>query len=160
MGQVGKLNYVDGKLGAPTSGQQTTRILFSTITAPGTVSQLEFFKNFQGLTPGQTNLNASKLDSMESMIVKSIWLLQLGTAGQSLLFGLSSQQTMDILIGNQTVVKDLQFTSIAIQLGKRLTACTLTAVSQLMKRQRLHQLSKLCRPLKLVCSPILFYHPK
>jgi hypothetical protein len=33
--------------------------------------------------------------------------LQLGTAGQSLLFGLSSQQTMDILIGNQTVVKDL-----------------------------------------------------
>jgi hypothetical protein len=31
MAQVSKLNYVDGKLGAPTSGQQTTRVLFNTI---------------------------------------------------------------------------------------------------------------------------------
>ena len=107
MGQIGKLNYTDGKLGAPTSGQQTTRILFNTITAPGTTSSLEFFKNFQGLTQGQTNLATSKLDSMESMVVKEIMLLQLGTTANSILFGGSVQQTLDVVIGNQTVVKDL-----------------------------------------------------
>lgn len=107
MGQVGKLNYTDGKLGAPTSGQQTTRILFSTIVSPGTTSSLEFFKNFQGLSQGQTNLSSSKLDSMESVVVKEIMLLQIGTTAASILFGGSVQQTLDIVIGNQTVVKDL-----------------------------------------------------
>ena len=34
MAQVSKLNYVDSKLGAPSSGQQTTRVLFNTIEAP------------------------------------------------------------------------------------------------------------------------------
>jgi hypothetical protein len=81
MSQVGKLGYVDSKLGAPTSGQQTTRILFNTIEAPGTTSSLSFFKNFQGLTDGQTNLTQNKLDSMESMVIKTIWLAQFSTAG-------------------------------------------------------------------------------
>jgi hypothetical protein len=81
MSQVGKLGYVDSKLGAPTSGQQTTRILFNTIEAPGTTSSLSFFKNFQGLTNGQTNLTQNKLDSMESMVIKTIWLAQFTTAG-------------------------------------------------------------------------------
>ena len=83
MSQVGKLWYVDSKLGAPTSGQQTTRILFNTIEAPGTTSSLSFFKNFQGLTNGQTNLTQNKLDSMESMVIKTIWLAQFTTAGES-----------------------------------------------------------------------------
>jgi hypothetical protein len=81
MSQVGKLGYVDSKLGAPTSGQQTTRILFNTIEAPGTTSSLSFFKNFQGLTNGQTNLTQNKLDSMESMVIKTIWLAQFDTDG-------------------------------------------------------------------------------
>jgi hypothetical protein len=76
MSQVGKLGYVDSKLGAPTSGQQTTRILFNTIENPGATSTLTFFKNFQGLTNGQTNLTQNRLDSMESMIIKTIWLAQ------------------------------------------------------------------------------------
>jgi len=76
MSQVNKLSFVDGKLGAPTSGQQTTRVLFNTIEAPGTTSSLTFFRNFQGLTNGQTNLTQNKLDSMESMVIKSIWLSQ------------------------------------------------------------------------------------
>jgi hypothetical protein len=83
MGQVGKLGYVDSKLGAPTSGQQTTRILFNTIEAPGTTSTLTFFKNFQGLTNGQTNLTQNKLDSMESMVIKTIYLA-ICTAGTHL----------------------------------------------------------------------------
>jgi hypothetical protein len=29
--QVSKLNYVDAKLGAPTSGQQTTRYIYDTV---------------------------------------------------------------------------------------------------------------------------------
>jgi len=107
MAQVSKLNYVDGKLGAPTSGQQTTRVLFNTIEAPGTTSSLTFFRNFQGLTNGQTNLTQNKLDSMESMVIKTIWLAQLDTTPRVVLFGSAAQQTLSIIVGNQTVVKNL-----------------------------------------------------
>jgi hypothetical protein len=107
MSQVGKLGYVDSKLGAPTSGQQTTRILFNTIEAPGTTSSLSFFKNFQGLTNGQTNLTQNKLDSMESMVIKTIWLAQYATDGTLSSFGGFTQQTLSVIVGNQTVVKNL-----------------------------------------------------
>jgi hypothetical protein len=107
MSQVGKLGYVDSKLGAPTSGQQTTRILFNTIENPGTTSSLSFFKNFQGLTNGQTNLTQNKLDSMESMVIKTIWLAQLSTGSVLSALGGNVQQTLSIIVGNQTVVKNL-----------------------------------------------------
>jgi hypothetical protein len=107
MSQVSKLSFVDGKLGAPTSGQQTTRILFNTIEAPGTTSTLVFFKNFQGLTNGQTNLTSNKLDSMESMVIKTIWLTQITTSGILQPIGGFAQQTVSIIVGNQTVVKNL-----------------------------------------------------
>ena len=107
MAQVSKLSFVDGKLGAPTSGQQTTRVLFNTIDAPGTTSSLTFFRGFQGLTNGQTNLTQNKLDSMESMVIKTIWLAQYNTAGSLQTFGALVQQTVSIIVGNQTVVKNL-----------------------------------------------------
>lgn len=107
MSQVKKLGYVDSKLGAPSSGQQTTRVLFNTIEAPGSTSSLSFFRNFQGLTNGQTNLNQNKLDSMESMVIKSIWLAQFNSAGVLVNFGGLRQQTISIIVGNQTVVKSL-----------------------------------------------------
>ena len=105
--QPQKLAYVDGKLGAPTSGQQTTRVLFSTIEAPGATTTLNFFRNFQGLTNGQTNLNQNKLDSMESMVIKTIYLCQLTTAGAVASLAGGTAQTVSIIVGNQTVVKDL-----------------------------------------------------
>jgi len=107
MSQISKLGYVDSKLGAPSSGQQTTRILFNTIEAPGTTSSLSFFKNFQGLTNGQTNLTQNKLDSMESMVIKTIWLAQYTTGREIINFGAYAQQTVSIIVGNQTVVKNL-----------------------------------------------------
>jgi hypothetical protein len=39
-------------------------------------ARLTFFKNFPGLTNGQTNLTQNRLDSMESMVIKTIWLAQ------------------------------------------------------------------------------------
>jgi len=107
MNQITKLGYVDNKLGAPNDGQQTTRILFNTIVAPGTTSTLSFFKNFQGLTNGQTNLTNNKLDSMESMVIKTIMLTQFNTDGTLQNFGGLVQQTVSIIVGNQTVVKNL-----------------------------------------------------
>lgn len=108
MSQVGKLGFVDSKLGAPVSGQQTTRVLFNTIEAPGATSSLTFFRNFQGLTNGQTNLTQNKLDSMESMVIKTIWLAQFNTDGVLFNFGdIFRQQTLSIIVGNQTVVKNL-----------------------------------------------------
>jgi hypothetical protein len=107
MSQISKLGYVDSKLGAPSSGQQTTRILFNTIENPGTTSSLSFFKNFQGLTDGQTNLTQNRLDSMESMVIKTIWLARYATDGALGFFGDTAQQTVSIIVGNQTVVKNL-----------------------------------------------------
>jgi len=107
MSQISKLGYVDNKLGAPSSGQQTTRILFNTIEVPGTTSGLVFFKTFQGLTNGQTNLTQNKLDSMESMVIKTIWLAQYGTDGTLRTFGGDVSQTLSIIVGNQQVVKNL-----------------------------------------------------
>jgi len=107
MSQVSKLSFVDGKLGGPTSGQQTTRVLFNTIEAPGTTSSLTFFRSFQGLTNGQTNLTQNKLDSMESMVIKTIWFAQFATTGAEQEFGDVVQQTLSIIVGNQTVVKNL-----------------------------------------------------
>lgn len=107
MSQISKLGYVDNKLGAPSSGQQTTRILFNTIENPGTTSGLIFFKTFQGLTQGQTNLTQNKLDSMESMVIKTITLSQFTTDGALDIFGGFGQQTMSIIVGNQQVVKNL-----------------------------------------------------
>jgi len=107
MSQIGKLGYVDAKLGAPTGGQQTTRVLFNTIEGPGTTSTLSFFKNFNGLTNGQTNLSQNKLDSMESMVIKTVWLAQIESTGEVGVFGQQVQQTLNIIVGNQTVVKNL-----------------------------------------------------
>jgi len=107
MSQISKLGYVDNKLGAPSSGQQTTRILFNTIEAPGTTSSVSFFKNFQGLTNGQTNLTQNKLDSMESMVIKTISFLQINEDDALVPFGGTNQQTCSIIVGNQTVVKNL-----------------------------------------------------
>lgn len=107
MAQVSKLRYVDSKLGAPTTGQQTTRVIWNTIENPGTTSSLEFFKNFQGLTPGQTNLQNNKLDSMESMVVKSLWFCQLDANGVLTALGGSVAQTVSVFIGNEQVVKNL-----------------------------------------------------
>jgi len=107
MSQVSKLSFVDGKLGAPTSGQQTTRILFNTIENPGTTSVLTFFRNFQGLTNGQTNLTQNKLDSAESMVIKTIWLAQINSSNVLQNFGGFRSETLSIIVGNQTVVKNL-----------------------------------------------------
>ena len=107
MSQINKLAYVDSKLGAPSDGQQTTRILFNTITNPGTTSGLVFFKTFQGLTNGQTNLVQNKLDASESMVIKSIWLAQYTSSGFLNIFGDLYQQTLSIIVGNQQVVKNL-----------------------------------------------------
>lgn len=107
MSQINKLAYVDAKLGAPSEGQQTTRILFNTIEAPGTTSGLIFFKTFQGLTNGQTNLTQNRLDSMESVVIKTIWLAQYSTTGFLDYFGGLRQQTVSIIVGNQQVVKNL-----------------------------------------------------
>ena len=109
MSQISKLGYVDNKLGAPSSGQQTTRILFNTIEAPGTTSGLIFFKTFQGLTQGQTNLSQNRLDAMESMVIKTIWLAQFETSGTLQTVGGNVQQTLSVIVGNQVVVKNLPF---------------------------------------------------
>lgn len=102
--QVSKLNYVDAKLGAPTSGQQTTRYIYDSVLPGAGGTNVTFFQNFAGKTQFQTNLTTNKLDSMESMVIKSIYLsLAAGTAGTLTLQG---HMNLNIYVGNQCVLKD------------------------------------------------------
>jgi hypothetical protein len=109
--QISKLNYVDAKLGAPVSGQQTTRTLYHTRLNTNASRSIEFFQNFQGLTLGQTNLTQNKLDSSESMVIKTITFMCFEES-VAVAFGATSlaanfQMTMDVVVGNQRVIKAL-----------------------------------------------------
>ena len=102
--QVSKLNYVDAKLGAPTSGQQTTRYIYDSVLPGVGGTNVTFFQNFAGKTQFQTNLTTNKLDASESMVIKSIYIaLESGTAGTLTLTG---HMNLNIYVGNQCVLKD------------------------------------------------------
>jgi len=111
MSQVGKLNMVNAKLGATRPGQQTTRTIFDTATtAVAGQTRYSFFKNFAGKTEFETNLTTNKLDSSESMVIKSIFMETSDTAG------LSGMSKINIKVGNQVVLKDY---NIAYNAGNR-----------------------------------------
>jgi len=102
--QVSKLNYVDAKLGGPTGGQQTTRYIYDSVFPGAGSTNATFFQNFAGKTQFQTNLTTNKLDSMESMVIKSIYIaLDRGTEGALTLTG---HLNLNIYVGNQCVLKD------------------------------------------------------
>jgi hypothetical protein len=102
--QVSKLNYVDAKLGAPTSGQQTTRYIYDSVLPGVGGTNVTFFQNFAGKTQFQTNLTTNKLDSMESMVIKSIFIACApGTEGA---LNLTGHLNLNIYVGNQCVLKD------------------------------------------------------
>jgi hypothetical protein len=68
-------------------------------------TNVTFFQNFAGKTQFQTNLTTNKLDSMESMVIKSIYLLfPAGTAPAAL--NLTGHLNLNIYVGNQCVLKD------------------------------------------------------
>ena len=106
--QVSKLNYVDRKLGAPTSGQQTTRILYDTIQVnTGDPTQdLKFFENFAGKGIAQTNLTTNKLDSSESVVIKQIQFIQTYNQSQDAAPNAAQTYIMNVFVGNQRVIKN------------------------------------------------------
>jgi hypothetical protein len=99
--QVSKLAYVDSKLGVSLPGQQTTRVIYDSITASAGQQFFSFFTNFAGKTEFETNLTTNKLDSAESMVIKSIQLVS-----SSLANPLASHLNLTIEVGNQVVIKD------------------------------------------------------
>ena len=112
MGQISKDAYVNSKLGSNRFPiQQTTRQVFDTFISganvPVPVSGVTFFKNFAGKGPGATNLNQGRLDSSESMVIKTISLSVFTTAPSNPIAG---QQTdsmnLNLYVGNQRVLKD------------------------------------------------------
>jgi hypothetical protein len=101
MSQVSKLNQVNSKLGAGMMGQQTTRYVFDSVDSELNQTFFEFFKNFNGKNEFQTNLTTNKLDSSESMVIKSIFLSSSATT----IF--PNHCLLNITVGNQVVIKDL-----------------------------------------------------
>lgn len=100
--QVQKLSYVDSKLGVSLPGQQTTRVIYDTVVAVAGQQFFEFFTNFAGKTEFQTNLTTNKLDSAESMVIKSIQILS--NAGFTT--PLNDHLNLNITVGNQVILKD------------------------------------------------------
>jgi hypothetical protein len=100
MSQVGKLNLVNSKLGATMMGQQTTRYVYDSITSAAGQSTFNFFQTFAGKTDLQSNLTTNKLDSSESMVIKSIYV------SGNLTPGFTGHSNLNITVGNQVVLKD------------------------------------------------------
>ena len=99
--QVSKLAYVDSKLGVSLPGQQTTRVIYDSVNATAGQSFFEFFTNFAGKNEFQTNLSTNKLDSAESMVIKSVQIIMSATAQV-----LTKHMLLNISVGNQVVLKD------------------------------------------------------
>ena len=99
--QVQKLAYVDSKLGVSLPGQQTTRVIYDSVNAAAGQTFFQFFTNFAGKNEFQTNLTTNKLDSAESMVIKSIYLI-MNTSTSNL----SDHLNLNITVGNQVVLKD------------------------------------------------------
>ncbi len=99
--QVSKLAYVDSKLGVSLPGQQTTRVIYDSVNATAGQTFFEFFTNFAGKNEFQTNLTTNKLDSAESMVIKSIQIISSSATAV-----LSEHLNLNIQVGNQTVIKD------------------------------------------------------
>ncbi len=103
--QVGKLNMVNQRLGATMKGQQTTRTIFDSVTASAAGAvQYNFFQTFNGKTALETNLTTNKLDSSESMVIKSIVIIiDKGSTGT---LDAQGMMNLNIIVGNQVVLKD------------------------------------------------------
>jgi hypothetical protein len=99
--QVQKLAYTDAKLGVSLPGQQTTRVIYDSVNAAAGQQFFEFFTNFAGKTEFQTNLTTNKLDSAESMVIKSIQIIM-----NSATSNLSDHLNLNVTVGNQVVIKD------------------------------------------------------
>jgi len=99
--QVSKLAYVDSKLGVSLPGQQTTRVIYDSVSAAAGQQFFQFFTNFAGKNEFQTNLTTNKLDSAESMVIKSIQIIM----GSSV-SNLNDHLNLNITVGNQVVLKD------------------------------------------------------
>jgi hypothetical protein len=99
--QVQKLSYVDSKLGVSLPGQQTTRVIYDSINAAAGQQFFQFFTNFAGKTQFQTNLTTNKLDSAESMVIKSVQIII-----NSATSNIEDHLNLNITVGNQVVLKD------------------------------------------------------
>jgi hypothetical protein len=99
--QVSKLAYVDSKLGVSLPGQQTTRVIYDSVNAAAGQQFFTFFTNFAGKTEFQSNLTTNKLDSAESMVIKSVQIIM-----NSATSNLSDHLNLNITVGNQVIVKD------------------------------------------------------
>ena len=103
--QVQKLSYVDAKLGVSLPGQQTTRVIYDSVNAGAGQGFFEFFTNFAGKNEFQTNLQTNKLDSAESMVIKSIQIIG-NFAGTPTPASLANHLNLNVTVGNQLVIKD------------------------------------------------------
>ena len=99
--QVQKLAYVDSKLGVSLPGQQTTRVIYDSVNATAGQQFFQFFTNFAGKNEFQSNLTTNRLDSGESMVIKSVQIIINSSTAN-----IAGHLNLNITVGNQVVLKD------------------------------------------------------
>lgn len=120
MNQQQKILYASQQLGLNLSGMQgTTRNVFDTLTNPAAANQtLEFFKNVGQRAFPDTNLSDNKFQAGEALLVEAIAVYGIGKDGipqAGTLQGITGNTKADLIIANQTVLKDIPLTSIVTQ---------------------------------------------
>lgn len=126
MGQISKDAYITNKLGANKFPvQQTTRQVFDTFLSGGNTfpETATFFKNFAGKGPGATNLTQGRLDSSESMIIKTINLSLFTDAPSNPVSSGSATNAMNlnVYVGNNRVLKNYPLHIHCVRSGNNFT---------------------------------------
>lgn len=120
MNQQQKILYASQQLGLNLAGMQgSTRNVFDTLTNPVAATQtLEFFKNVGQRAFPDTNLSDNKFQVGEGLLVEAIGLYGIGAAGTPQageLQPITGNTFAELVIANQTVLKDIPLTEVVGQ---------------------------------------------
>jgi hypothetical protein len=110
--QVNKFLEATRMLGAQMDSQQgTTRIIYDTqdvTTAPNTTTSYDFFSQVSSKTFPATNINDNRFEPGEGMVIKEIIIANTqGTTPAAVVNTLLGATLVNVLIGNNRVIKDL-----------------------------------------------------
>ena len=120
MNQQQKILYASQQLGLNLAGMQgTTRNVYDTLPLPGTGDvTLEFFKNVGQRAFPDTNVSDNKFQAGSGLLVEAIALYGVGAEGipqAGTLQPITGNTRAELIIANQTVLKDIPLTEVVGQ---------------------------------------------
>jgi len=111
-----KLKFVANQLGIDTltAGQGTTRNVYHELVNPAAAnSSLNFFQNIGQSAPFRRNISENRFQVNEALLVESISVYRVTQFGN--IQPIIGMAVADLVIGNQTVLKDIPLSQIVTQ---------------------------------------------